>query len=362
MEPSEIGKEYLAGASLRDLGRRYNVDHCKIYRQLLKEGIKPQRGIYNDKEGEIYQLHEDGHSARKIAKILGMTHPTVSKLIKRHAIAINQTNRIPEIQQWINSFNFNFTNIDGAILDNNKKFVIEYNDFTKLSDKKYYYRRMKEFRKNEISYILLFKDEWENRRDQVQDFILNKLNWCERKLFARKCELREVDKKIAVQFICNNHIQPITNPGVINFGLYNENELLGIVQLRKHHRNNIDITISRICFAAGVKIIGGFSRLVSAAIKWCKENGYNSVITWSDNRYTDGHSYIMSGFEKAEEYGPDYSYVSLKDLSRRISKQSMQKKKCGCPPEITENEFTKSIGLNRVWDCGKIKFVYRCIK
>ena len=37
--------------------------------------------------------------------------------------------------------------------------------------------------------------------------ILNKLNKTTNKIFARKCEIKEIDNKIAVKFLIDNHRQ-----------------------------------------------------------------------------------------------------------------------------------------------------------
>jgi len=56
---------------------------------------------------------------------------------------------------------------------------------------------------------------------------------------------------------------------------------------------------------------------------------------------------------------PDYFYIDTNRQCKVISKQSRQKKKVNTPEGMTEYEHSLLDGLSRVWDCGKIRFIYR---
>ena len=65
--------------------------------------------------------------------------------------------------------------------------------------------------------------------------------------------------------------------------------------------------------------------------------------------------YEKCGFELECELPPDYSYVKGRE---RIAKQSCKKsnllKKGGVGN--TEKEMAKSLGMSRIWDCGKKRY------
>jgi len=44
--------------------------------------------------------------------------------------------------------------------------------------------------------------------------------------------------------------------------------------------------------------------------------------------------------------------------NKRISKQSQAKNKNGCPINTTEREWCLELGLARIWDCGKKRWIY----
>jgi len=81
------------------------------------------------------------------------------------------------------------------------------------------------------------------------------------------------------------------------------------------------------------------------------------VITWSDNRYSNGNIYKQNGFEFDGNLKPDYVYFD-RNKHTILSKQSQQKSKNGYPDNMTEKEYCESIGLLRLWDCGKIRWIH----
>ena len=107
----------------------------------------------------------------------------------------------------------------------------------------------------------------------------------------------------------------------------------------------------------GWQIVGGASKLFSAGVKWCKENLYGKIISWSDNRWSNGNIYIKLGFDLEKNMPPDYSYV---DNSKhiRLSKQSCKKSDINCPPDVTEKKWMINNGFARIWDCGKKRWVW----
>lgn len=343
---------YDSGKSLREIADLVSLDYTTVYRKLVCDGVNIRQQNKNLQQfaGEILYLSQQGYSNRYIAEKFNVTHPTIAKIL-RGATQYHDE----DILQWIRKY-YKFERERNGLYCKEKDYYIYYLLFKNIPCK-YYCRDLAAQSKN----IIIFEDEWLLRCDQVKDFVLAKLGIYEERIFARKCDIRNIDKKIATDFISHNHIQKTNNPGVTNIGLYYQDKLVGLCQLRKHHRNSSDITISRMCFARGIQVTGGFSRLVKHAVAWCRNNGYKKLTTWSDNRITNGHSYIQAGFIHAGELKPDYSYIHPDKPGQRFSKQSMKKSNIHCPEGFTEREWTEKLGYQRIWDCGKTKFVYNII-
>ena len=265
----------------------------------------------------------------------------------------------------INSYGFNFKSTK-KVLDNHYeldgydetlKVAIEYcglywhnEGSPKPRKRSYHYSKYKECAAKGIRLFTIFEDEWLTRKDQVLWFILNTLGYHETKIYARKCEVKQVDKRLADDFCQEYHIQG--SPGRIrySYGLFHGEDLVGVVTFSEHHRGKDILTLNRVCFKRGYHIPGGASKLIKYAIN---DMNVTEFITWSDNRWSNGNLYETLGFIKDCVLPPDYSYVGK---SRRHSKQSMTKKKIGATDEQTESEKAAELGYFRIWDCGKIRW------
>ena len=130
---------------------------------------------------------------------------------------------------------------------------------------------------------------------------------------------------------------------------------MGVLSLRNHHRKSLELVLDRLCFLDEHIIIGGASKLLKVAATWAKNNNYKQIISWSDNRYSQGNVYEKIGFILDQELPPDYSYVSS-NKKYRISKQSMAVK-----AGICEKKYAQSLGCSRIWDCGKKRYIYNIV-
>jgi hypothetical protein len=103
-------------------------------------------------------------------------------------------------------------------------------------------------------------------------------------------------------------------------------------------------------------VVGGAQKLFKACKSWAINSGTNKIISWSDNRWSQGTVYEKLGFQLDKELNVDYSYVDLKNPIKRLSKQSQKKSNTQCPANITEREWSIQRGLSRIWDCGKTRW------
>lgn len=279
-----------------------------------------------------------------------------------------------EIQEWLNSFGFNFqsdyTVLEGKELDlydENLKFAIEYcglhwhhENSPQPRDKNYHESKYKKCKNQGVQLISIFEDEWLDNKEIVKSIILSKLGVFKERIYARKCIAKEISKKEFIDFCDKYHVQGGNNLAKICFGLFYENELIGVMDLGNHHRKKTkdEMVLTRMCFKAGYQITGGASKLFSYCVDWCKKNGIKRIISWSDNRWSNGSIYKNLNFKLEEELNADYAYVKTDNPKERISKQSQMKNKTNCPKDKTEKEWALENGLSRIWDCGKIRWKF----
>ncbi len=225
----------------------------------------------------------------------------------------------------------------------------------KYKDKNYHSNKSFHFQEREIRIIHIWEDDWIDRKEIIKSQIKNWIGITENKLFARNCEVRKVqDIKIIKDFLNQNHIQGYTN-NVLFLGLYYNDTLLSLMCFSKEEgRRNMgvnDWNLSRFCNKLNTNIVGGFSKLLNYFIKT-----YHPIriISYADMGWSVGDVYYKSGFKLSSIVNPDYKYLVN---GKRIHKSRFKKSKLGISGQlITESEFTKNLGISRIWDCGKMKF------
>lgn len=211
-----------------------------------------------------------------------------------------------------------------------------------------------------IRLITMFCYEWKDRQNQVKNLLKSALGVSNKKVPARKTEVRIIDKKLGESFVENNHIQAPSKNTIVYFGIFSEynNELLGVMSLGKHPRTNIKgiICLDRMCFLDGTTVQGGASKLFKYVKEWAKSKDYIKITTWSDNRWSEGKVYKNMGFELENSANPDYFYHKQeKHHSKSSLKLTPQEKALGHKEAALRN----SQGFWRVYDCGKIRWGYR---
>lgn len=284
--------------------------------------------------------------------------------------AFGKTQR--EIKDWLNSFGYNFIENDWSILKNKEidlyckesNLAIEYcglywhNEYSpQPRDRKYHLDKYLSCLDQGIRLITIFEDEWKNRQSQCKNFIKSILK-SGNKVHGRSCEIRQITFEVLDNFLENNHIQGKNTLRIIGFGLFFKEELVGVISLGRHHRKkDNNIVLDRLCFKDGVQVTGGASKLFKKCIEWSKVNKYEKIISWSDNRWSQGNIYEVLGFKLTKVLSPDYSYVNIRKCTR-VSKQSCRKNKTDCPPDIKEKDWMFEKGFLRIWDCGKKHWEY----
>ncbi len=223
--------------------------------------------------------------------------------------------------------------------------------------RQYHINKMRLANTQGIRLITVFEDEWLERKDQVKGFIRSCLGSHDIRVKAKDCEVKEVDSSVGRKFYNEHHIQGQKTKSLVYIGLFYQSDLVAVVSGNSHHRgaDKQSLVLDRLCFKSGVRIDFGSSRLFKALAKWAVKNGYRNILSWSDNRWSEGGVYKALGFELQEDLAPDYSYVKN---GKRHSKQSLKKNPKKDDMTKTELELRSGQGFDRIWDCGKKRWVF----
>lgn len=311
----------------------------------------------------VNEHYEKKKSIKKISSETGIDDTVLGRILKKNGYDTRRyltSDEEKEVLEFLNSntkysfkkFKFPNSRSEIDIYCEELKFGIEYNGTINHSslrgyDRNYHLAKTKRANALGISLIHLFSHEWLQYKDIVKSILLSKCGIFSEKIFARNTDFRNIDNKIAKLFLQENHLQGYTKTIKESYGLFYEEDLKAVICYGNHHRkNNSDLVLTRLCFKKGTQIVGGASKLFSNSKKVRK------IVTWSDNRWSEGKVYKKLGFNLEKEFSPSYSYVNGRGEIR--SAQSMQKKSIGCPPHIKEEDFCRDVlGFYKFWDCGK---------
>lgn len=216
-----------------------------------------------------------------------------------------------------------------------------------------------ECEKQGIRLIHIFEDEWLEHQDIVEDKLRAILKLPMKRYYARKLELKTVSRSVADAFYEANHIQGKTNVSV-SIGLYDGDELIALQSFLPYTRKKAVETWELVRYATklGTQVIGGFSR----CIKWFeREFSPLEIISFADRRWSDPSSnvYESNGFVRDGKVPRSYWYVKA---PKRFHKFSFRKAKFKSQypevysPDKTEAQMAKELGLQRIYDCGLIRY------
>jgi hypothetical protein len=209
--------------------------------------------------------------------------------------------------------------------------------------------------------IHVFEDEWVFKNNIVKSLIKSNLNLYDRKIYARKCYVKEIVTEIYKEFCENNHIQGYTI-SKIKLGLFYNEELVSVMSFgglrkslgSKHISNHYEML--RFCNKLNTTVVGGASKLFKYFI-----TNFNpeEVISFADKRYFSGDMYKLLGFNYVSTTTPNYWYVVNGFRQHRFKYRKDVLVKQGFDKNKTEKEIMFERGYFRIWDCGNLKFLWK---
>ena len=204
--------------------------------------------------------------------------------------------------------------------------------------------------------IHVFEHEWNSRKDIVKDRIKSVLGIYDRRIYARKCNVMEIDSKTANEFLDANHLQGGDHSSV-RLGLFHENELVAVMTFgRPRFNEHYDWELIRFASLLGTQVAGGAGKMLSFF-----RNGHaGSIISYADRRYSNGELYSAIGFRLDHVTDPSYCYVGGNRVYSRYQCQRRNlPNRLGdrFDENLTEEENMEFNGFAKLYDCGNYVFV-----
>ena len=212
-----------------------------------------------------------------------------------------------------------------------------------------------------IDLIHVFEDDWLERKEIVKSMIASRLGIYKEKIFARKCQIKKIEKDQAKMFFDENHLQGFAY-GDLYLGLMFNDELIQCICINKKGWHDGNVELTRMVTKLNTQVIGGFSKLMKHISDYIE---YKSITSYVYKAWFNGKGYIESGFKIVKENNPSYSYVVN---GRRVHKSHFRKDKIKKMFERGELKFYNSNKtehenmienkIYRIYDCGTMKVIY----
>lgn len=279
-----------------------------------------------------------------------------------------------EHKKWtLNRDPFRYLEVDIYIPE--KKIGIEYNGcFWHKTLPNDNYNKDKFFHQNKyltcqklgIRLISIFEPDWTYRKEKIKQYLKDLLLPMEHRIYARNCELKEIDYKIANSMYDQYHLLGTTTIQSVSYGLFYNDELLSCMSFQKgrYTENNKPAwTLTRFVTRSGYSIVGGASKLLK---RFEKEYTPDILLSYSDNDYFSGGLYSNLGFRndgctKSPRY---FWWLEDKELKRE---QCQLKKLSEKYPELyteslnqemnKEDYIMLNLGASKVYRAGHIRWI-----
>ena len=378
---SDIVKEKMKNSNLNKYGSEY-YSQSKIFKSIIKNRKIPHLkekfdiNVINI-ENNIIEYHCDkcGKNSKSDYQLLynRMVYKTV---LCENCNPINSAISGEENQL----LNFIKNNYSGNTLSNIRnvispyeldiylpdfKLAFEYNGLfwhnEFYTENNYHLNKTEQCEKQGIHLIHIYEDDWLYKTDIVKSRILNLLGITPIKIYARKCEIKEInDNKLLREFLETNHMQGFVG-SQIKLGLFYNDELVSLMTFGKQRKsmgikNKINsYEMLRFCNKLNTSVIGGADRLFKYFINTYKPV---EVVSYADRSWSRGDLYYKLRFDYISKTPPNYYYIvdGIRKYRFNFRKDLLIKE--GFDVNKTEHQIMLERGIYRIYDSGSLKFKY----
>lgn len=208
-----------------------------------------------------------------------------------------------------------------------------------------------------IRLIQIKEHLWHHRQPQIEAIIQSALG-NNSTVFARKCSLQDVPLKQARAFCEKFHVQGAVG-GQFALGLYHGRELVQVAIFGKprfRQQKDKDLELLRLCTLPGRSIVGGVSKILSAAVVKTEK----SVVTYIDRMLFNGAAFAKIS-RQLQPTKPSYEWIYRAQVLTRFQTQKGRLSRVlgeQFDPNLSEHANMFAARAARLWDCGNHVFIF----
>ncbi len=240
------------------------------------------------------------------------------------------------------------------------KLAIEFNGLywhSELHKKKnYHIDKTNKCKQLGFDLIHIFEDDWINKKEIVKSILKNRIGITDRKVYARKCDLRVISTREAKKFLDQNHIQGYSRCKY-KIGLFLHDELVSVMTFGKRYTNaKPEFELIRFCNKLNYNVLGGASKLLNFFINQFSWSG--TIVSYADISIFSGGLYEKLGFVKKHITKPNYFWVvdGKREHRFKYNKKNLMRFYETSDSSKTEKEMMYDLGYYRIWSCGHIRY------
>ena len=356
----------------------------------LNESAHKVQLILNNKD-KLETDYSTGKTLAMLAEEYGTSSATLSRFFAKHGIVTRDpnsydrnnscSNEEKELADWVRSI-VNEEIIQSSrsiippqeldIIIPSKKIAIEYNglyshiyrpDQDRESIRKgpeYHLGKLEKSFDKGYHLIHIFSDQWKKNQTAVKTMLMSKLG-CNNKVYARNCIVKEIDTSTKNTFLNQYHLQGADKSNH-KLGLFYKDELVAVMTFgRPRFSKKYEWELIRFSGKLGISVVGGFSRLLKHFVSEYGKAG-ERIVSYADRCHSSGNVYKTNGFDLEHINKPSYHYVNLNTESRHPRTSYTKKRMLDLmgieQSDKSESEIARDIGLEKIFDCGTMTFVY----
>lgn len=282
------------------------------------------------------------------------------------------------IRGWLEEWGLDYISNDRTIIAPkeldiyipSKQIAIEINGCYWHSDMekplKYHVDKFRDCQAQKIQLIQIWEDWMVNKPEIVKSFLEAKLGCCHNTIYARKCNVKELDYKTSMNFLEQNHIQGKCSSNY-RVGLYYNDQLVAVMCFNKRSAvsgpkqiNDGEAELIRFCNLRNHRVIGGADKLLQYYIRQFQPN---TITSYSANDISNGQLYKSLGFHTDGKISESYWYIEPGTFRRQHRSIYTRAGIVAKWPEYdindktwTERSVMNSKGYMRIYDSGTTKW------